>query len=254
MVIISLSTNLILHSVFRGDKACFCVFDSSLGRDLFMLTSPQHTSCNHKPFIILFKPFKQCLWKLPHLLNYTSDYCYVKSKEKMTLSMLLGGFWMLFVTSDTVCVVIGLKTWGSTTASGDGKLLWSRQLCSFLARFGFFQPCFCNNDKMWGMWQKSAGAGGAGIIHCHPVVRFMASPVEWGYVRSAASHFKQESHKSSGTVTTTQQLLSELFWVLLISSSSLLDNSHSLSLFFAQSGADRNDCEGDFYEATSFDE
>lgn len=52
-------------------------------------------------------------------------------------------FFRCLVTSDAVCVVIGLKTWGSTTASGDGRLLSS--VFSLL-----FHSCFCNDYKIKG--------------------------------------------------------------------------------------------------------
>lgn len=80
------------------------------------------------------------------------------------------------------------------------------------------------------MWQRSMGSGGAEIIHCYPVVWCVSSLLERAYVRYAAS-LKQDSHKSADTLTTTQQLLSELFRGLFSSSKGSFLTSPSVLLF-----------------------
>lgn len=130
----------------------FHSFDSSFGRSLFMVTPLHHTAYNRAPFItVLALQAVAYLWKLlklPHLIKkYIIIPCCIRSKDKITISMLLGDFWMSLVASDAaICVVTGLKTWGSTKhvvmggfCDPDGSSL------SLL-----FQSCFCNDYKIKG--------------------------------------------------------------------------------------------------------
>lgn len=99
----------------------------------------------------------------------------------------------------------------------DWRLLWSRRLPAFL--------CFCSPFPVMTMKSKDVTKE-----HGHTRYRNLSLPPSgvahgvssWVELRKICSLIlKQESHKSTCTAATTQQVLPELFRVLLISSSSL---------------------------------
>lgn len=93
------------------------------------------------------------------------------------------------------------------------------------------RSCFCNDYKIKGC-DKGTRAKAVQECFIATLEWLTAPPVEWSYVRSAASYLNRRVINQPAQWKTAQQLLPDQLWVLLICSSSLSSTCFSLTLSF----------------------